>query len=78
MNKYEISEQHLKDLMDKSSRTLVGKIMKRFEILKDNNAIKSTIKELVYENHRVLQELIKSFSTGVKFVTTPKKQKDSV
>lgn len=66
---YRISEKYLDDALDKASRTLVGKVMKRFEILDNNEEIKKVIKELIYENYRVLKAIIKSFSTGVKFIT---------
>ena len=68
-----ISEDYLKELLDYVSSATVGKIMKRFEILKDKDAIKATIKELVYENYRTLREYIKAFNKGVKFIA-PKKQ----
>ena len=71
---YKVSEKYLDDLIDKASKALVGKIMKRFEIFEDKKIIKKAIKELVYENYRVLKELIKSFSFGVKFKTKPKEQ----
>ena len=78
MKNYQVSEQFLHDLIDKGSKSLVGKIMKRFEIFDDKKIIKASIKELVYENYRVLHELIKSFSSGVKFISKPSEQKDSV
>lgn len=74
MKEYRVSEKYLNELIDKASRTLVGKIMKRFEILKEMEDIKSSIKELIYEHHRVLKEFIISFSTGVKFNTKPRGQ----
>ena len=69
MEKYEISEQFLEEAIEKSSRSLVGKACKRFEILKDKESIKSAVKELIYEQFRNLKEIIKSFNTGVKFKT---------
>jgi len=75
MNKeYRVSEKYLEEVIEKSSRALVGMVMKRFEIFKDKEDIKSSIKELIYENYRNLKGLIKSFSNGVKFIT-PKEQK---
>ena len=72
MEKYEISEKFLDEAVDKSSRSLVGTIMKRFEIFEDKNAIKVSIKELIYENYRNLKEILKSFNNGVKFVSRDK------
>jgi len=71
MKEYKVSEKYLDELLDKGSKSLVGKIMKRFEIFDDKKIIKKAIKELVYENYRVLKELIKSFSSGVKFISRP-------
>lgn len=69
---YKVSEKFLDEAIDKSSRSLVGTIMKRFEIFEDKNAIKASIKELIYENYRSLKEVIKSFNTGIKFISKPK------
>ena len=74
MKKYTVSEKYLDDLIDKASRNLVGKIMKRFEILSNNEDIKKSIKELCYENYRIFKEFIKSFSCGVEFKTPPKQK----
>jgi len=74
MKEYRVSEKYLNDLIEKASKALVGKTMKRFEILHDNEDIKRAIKELIYEHHRVLKEFIISFSTGVKFNTKPRGQ----
>ncbi len=74
MREFTVSEKHLDKLIEDASRTLVGKTMKRFEILKNNDDIKKAIKELIYENYRVLKALIKSFSCGVQFKTKPKGQ----
>lgn len=72
MDKYEISEKFLEDALEKSSRSLVGTIMKRFEIFKDKNAVKASIKELIYENFRNLKNILKSFDNGVKFISRDK------
>lgn len=69
MDKYTISKEHLDDVMKESSKALVGKVMKRFEILDDKEAIKKDVKELIYENHRDLKKIIKAFSLGIKFIT---------
>lgn len=74
MKRYEVSEEYLDELIDKASKSLVGRIMKRFEIFEDKQVIKASIKELIYENYRTLKEYIKTFSKGVKFISNPKKQ----
>ena len=74
MRQFTVSEKPLDDLIDNASRTLVGKAMKRFEIFDNKEDVKKAIKELVYENYRVLKALIKSFSCGVQFKTKPRGQ----
>lgn len=69
---YNISEKFLNEILSKSSRGLVGTLMKRFEVIKDREALKASVKELIYENHRTLRELIISFNSGVKFISQPK------
>jgi len=64
---YQISKEHLEKVISNCSRALVGKVMKRFEIFDNKDTIKSSIKELVYENYREAQALIESFSYGVDF-----------
>lgn len=78
MEEYRVSEEYLNKIMEKWSRVLVGQVMKRFEILDDKQAIKASVKELIYENTRVLKELIESFDLGIKFITKPNEQKKSV
>ncbi len=75
-NEYRVSEKYLDEIVEKSSRSLVGMVMKRFEIFENKEDVKSAIKELIYENYRNLKGLIKSFSNGVKFIT-PKNKQDS-
>ncbi len=67
MEEITINEKFLDETILKCSKMLVGLTMKRFEILKDKEAIKASIKELIYENFRVFKEIIKSYSYGVRF-----------
>ena len=66
--KYEITEEFLNKIIERSARSLVGKACKRFEILEKKEDIKRAIKELVYESYREFKELVKSFNYGVKFI----------
>jgi len=66
---YRISEKYLDEIVRKTANSLCGIAMKRFEILEDKKAIKASIKEIIYENFRVLKELIKSYNRGVIFKT---------
>lgn len=71
---YKVSEEYLDEVIDKRAKALVGIIMKRFEIFEKKEDIKKSLKELIYENYRVVKSLIKGFSTGVKFNTNPRGQ----
>ena len=67
--KLEIGEAYLDEALSTASKTLVGKIMKRFETLEDKETIKVQSKELVYELFRDLKAQLKAFNCGVKFIT---------
>ena len=70
----EISKEHLEKVINVSSRALVGRVMKRFEIFNNKDDIKRSLKELIYENYRETQALIESFSFGVEFKTRESKE----
>jgi len=72
MDNYEVSREYLKQIEDLCSRTLVGKVCKRFEIIEDKELLKKEIKELIYESFRGFKELVEAYSTGVKFISRPK------
>ena len=67
--KLEISESYLDEALTNASKTLVGKIMKRFETLGDKETIKIQSKELIYELFRDLKAQLKAFNCGVQFIT---------
>ena len=71
--KLEISQEYLEQALNTTASSLVGQVMKRFEILSDKEDIKSETKELIYEKFRELKSVLRAFSSGVKFVT-PKKR----
>jgi len=72
MEEFRVSSEHLDNIINGCSRSLVGKVMKRFEIFEDKEDIKKSIKELIYENYREVKALIESFSQGVRFIAPPK------
>ena len=47
---------------------LVGKCMKRFEISDDKEAIKSNIKELIYEFGRDVEDMVKAGKVTIKLM----------
>ncbi len=73
-----LNNDYLDVLIGLQSKKLVGKSMKRFEILPSPEAIKSAVKELIYESYRDFKDLIIAHDAGrnvtiFKFTT----QKDS-
>lgn len=60
----------LDDYSDKAAKTLVGKLMKRFEIIDDKEVLKKECKELVYEGFRYLNDMLKAYGTGQHFQWT--------
>lgn len=65
----EISEAYLDQALKNTASSLVGEVMKRFEILENKDDIKSDTKELIYEKFRELKSVLKAFNYGVKFIT---------
>ena len=65
MGKISIDEDYLKELTDFVSKSLVGKLLKRFEIIEDKNIIKVEAKELIYESFRDLRSLIDAHTKGL-------------
>lgn len=56
--------KELYELLDSRARILVGTLLKRIEVLEEQNALtpslyKSLVKELVYEQFRTIKTLIK-------------------
>lgn len=72
-----INEEYLGELITYNSKALVGKILKRFEILGNKEAVKSATKELIYEQFREFRNLILAHDKGLNMTIfkfeTPKK-----
>ena len=60
-----IKEEYLEELLDFVGRSMVGKIMKRFEIIENKEILKTEIKELVYEEIRHFKNLILAYDKGL-------------
>jgi hypothetical protein len=56
---------YLDEIINFSSSRLVGKIMKRFDILDDRELLRRELKELVYEEYRSMKEIFKSYGDGI-------------
>ncbi len=84
-----IKEDYLKELIDYCSSSLVGKLMKRFEVFDDTNykeeskeawfrkTIKKEAKELIYESYRNFKELVISHDKGIDISIFSFKRPDS-
>ena len=59
-----ISERYLKESLDYISTSIVGKLMKKFEIVEDKNLIKALCKETVYEEFRHLRDVLFAYERG--------------
>ena len=70
MKKVMISDEYLKQALEQSSRSLVGKTMKRMEIFNDDEQRKDAIKELIYEHYRDLKSILISFSVGTEWTNS--------
>ena len=76
-----IKEEYLEELVSYIGRSLCGKVMKRFEIIDDKNALKNMIKETIYEEMRHFRDLLYSANAGLEitqFIFKPKSSKESV
>lgn len=60
-----VTQSYLKKVIDFTSSSLVGKLLKRFEILDDKQDVKKVCKELIYEEFRQLRDLIIGYDQGV-------------
>ena len=69
IKKLEISEEYLEELLNFIGRSMVGKIMKRFEIIENKDILKTEIKELIYEEIRNLKNLILAHDKGLNNMT---------
>jgi hypothetical protein len=71
----QITEQNLKDLENKTGRTLVGEILRQIEVVEAQqlskeesiSILKPLIKNKIYESLRQHTGLITQFSNGVSF-----------
>lgn len=56
---------YLDTVLTKESAKLVGKMLKRIEILEDREYLKKEIKELVYEQMREIRDIFIAYSQGL-------------
>lgn len=66
---YTINKVYFDELLDKVGKNLVGRVMKRFEIIEKPSELKSNCKELIYEEMRNLKALLSAHSAGYEQVS---------
>ena len=60
-----ISENYLQEVMSYQSKKLCGKLMKRFEIIDNKDALKKMAKELIYESFRDFRDILIAHNYGI-------------
>ena len=56
--------EYLDEMTDFCGRSLVGKLLKRFEIIEQRDVLKAEARELVYEELRKLKEIFNAYEKG--------------
>jgi hypothetical protein len=56
---------YLDEVISHESSKLVGKCLKRLEIIDDRETLKKELKELIYESSRELKDIFEAYSKGV-------------
>ena len=60
-----LTNSFLDKIVGDSSRSTVGKILKRVDLFEDKEVLKKDIKELIYEEYRSLKALLEAHSDGL-------------
>jgi len=68
---------YLEQVLSFESSKLVGKLLKRFEIIANVDTLKKEAKELIYESFRDLKDIFEAYGKGleVSFFTFKNKEK---
>jgi hypothetical protein len=61
----ELLLSYLDTVFTKEFAKLVGKLLKRIEILDDKEYLKKEIKELIYESSREMRDIFLAYSAGL-------------
>ena len=64
MTKYTITEEYMDWLLKEHARKVVGKILKRVDIVDAKPLLKKCIKEITYESFRDLGDIIAAVDKG--------------
>ena len=60
-----LTNDFLDRVIGDTSRSTVGKILKRVDLFSDKEVLKKDIKELIYEEYRGLKSLLEAHSDGL-------------
>lgn len=71
---YKIDSNDLTIMFKKHANSLVGKVLKRIEIITDREVLKDNVKELLHEEMRTLLSTLEAYHNGSIFTL---QQKDS-
>jgi len=63
--KLEYDFKTLCEILDIEAQKVVGKILKRFEIIEDRETLKKSIKELLYESFRDTRDILIALGRGL-------------
>jgi len=77
--KKEVFVDFMNEILGRSSKKLVGKCLKRFEIIEDKPTLKNSLKELIYESFRDMTDVFCAYKMGLefssfKFISKPKSE----
>ena len=60
-----LRHEYLLEVLEHESKSLVGKVCKRFEIIDNHSILKSEVKELIYEEMRHIRDLLLAGGRGL-------------
>ena len=59
-----VNFKYLNQVLNFCGSSLVGKVMKRFEIVNDKDTLKKEVRELIYEDLRQMKEILVGYAYG--------------
>ena len=59
-----LTESQIEDIIDYFGRNLVGKIMRKFEVVQDIHTLKSLVKDTIWEELRHERDILVSVGAG--------------
>lgn len=56
---------YLDEVFQSESAKLVGKVMKRMELIQDRDILKKDVREVIYEQFREIRDIFYAYSSGI-------------